>query len=131
MIRVFLDTVGLLAIWDEADQWHAAAEVAMSELTACEFYTSDSVLLECGNASARKPYRSDVVELRSDLLAAGRLLAPSEIELQTAWSSYYQRQHGRAGIVDQISFIVMKRAGISKAFTNDEHYRAAGFLTLF
>jgi len=25
MNAVFLDTVGLLALWDTADQWHAAA----------------------------------------------------------------------------------------------------------
>jgi len=24
MNTVFLDTVGLVALWDEADQWHAA-----------------------------------------------------------------------------------------------------------
>jgi len=27
---VFLDTVGLLALWDEDDQWHAAAEAAFA-----------------------------------------------------------------------------------------------------
>jgi uncharacterized protein len=36
-----------------------------------------------------------------------------------------------AGIVDHISFVVMRRLGMSKAFTNDRHFRAAGFETLF
>jgi hypothetical protein len=25
MNRVFLDTVGMIAVWDDTDQWHAAA----------------------------------------------------------------------------------------------------------
>lgn len=28
MKDVFLDTVGLIAVWDVADQWHAAADAA-------------------------------------------------------------------------------------------------------
>ena len=28
MTAVFLDTLGLLAVWDVSDQWHAAAEAA-------------------------------------------------------------------------------------------------------
>ena len=36
-----------------------------------------------------------------------------------------------AGIVDHISFAVMRRLGIADAFTNDRHFKAAGFNTLF
>lgn len=32
MTAVFLDTVGLLALWDTTDQWHAVAESAFAEL---------------------------------------------------------------------------------------------------
>ncbi len=37
----------------------------------------------------------------------------------------------QAGIVDQVSFIVMRRWGITEAFTNDRHFQAAGFRALF
>ena len=30
---VFLDTVGLLALWDTADQWHALADAAFRTIT--------------------------------------------------------------------------------------------------
>ena len=30
---VFLDTVGLLALWDESDQWHESASYAYELLT--------------------------------------------------------------------------------------------------
>ena len=32
MNAVFLDTVGLLALWDEADQWHGLADRAFTRL---------------------------------------------------------------------------------------------------
>jgi hypothetical protein len=34
-MTVFLDTVGLLAVWDESDPWHPAAQVCFSELLGC------------------------------------------------------------------------------------------------
>lgn len=37
----------------------------------------------------------------------------------------------QAGIVDHVSFLVMRRLGITEAFTNDRHFSAAGFITLF
>ena len=133
MRRVFLDTVGLLAIWDEADQWHLIAESAMVELSRypCEFFTSNGVLLECGNASAKKPYRREVVELRNTLLQSGRILSPTDDELEMAWRAYEKRSNSSAGIVDQVSFVLMRRLRIQEAFTNDEHFRVAGFSTLF
>lgn len=33
--------------------------------------------------------------------------------------------------VDNVSFVVMRRLGITDAFTNDRHFKAAGFNTLF
>ena len=33
--------------------------------------------------------------------------------------------------VDQLSFQVMRRLGLTEAFTNDQHFQAAGFTTLF
>ena len=50
----FLDTVGLIALWDEADQWHAVAQPVFAALLAAHrtLVTTTSVLLECGNAAA-------------------------------------------------------------------------------
>ncbi len=54
MNAVFLDTVGLLALWDTSDQWHHAAEKAFSRLREEKpsLLTTTFVLLECGNAAA-------------------------------------------------------------------------------
>lgn len=133
MSEVFLDTVGLLALWDRSDQWHEAAEQAFSLLseTSPKLLTTTFVLLECGNAAARRPYRAAVDRLRERMESAGVLIAPNEEDWQRAWAAYRKREIGDAGIVDNVSFVVMRRLGITRAFTNDQHFRAAGFEVLF
>ena len=133
MRTVFLDTVGLLAIWDKADQWHDAAERAMKELllARCRLVTSSFVMLECGNAASRSTYREDVSSLREELADFGNLIIPSEDDERMAWDAYVKGKGARAGIVDQVSFVVMRRLALTEVFTNDRHFEAAGFTTLF
>ena len=133
MRSVFLDTVGLIALWDTSDQWHPAAEAAYQLLTATpvRLVTSTLVLYECGNAAARRPYRGDVSDLWDALDASGDLIAPSHDQELRAWTKYAAGKPGSAGAVDHTSFVIMADMGISEAFTNDAHFRAAGFVTLF
>lgn len=133
MNPVFLDTVGLLALWDSSDQWHALAELAFAELarTQTRLVTTTFILLECGNAAARRPYREEVNAMRLALASRGELVIPTAEDWEEAWSAYDRREAGGAGIVDQVSFIVMRRLGLTKAFTNDSHFRTAGLETLF
>lgn len=133
MSTVFLDTVGLIALWDDTDQWHVAANAAYSTLKNSRFkgITTQLVIVECGNSSARRPYRGEVNRLRMKMTAKSRLIVPSEDEWDQAWKAYDRGEAANAGIVDQVSFIVMRRLGIRQAFTHDEHFRAAGFDTLF
>ena len=133
MTAVFLDTVGLLALWDLSDQWHAAAEAAFKELSRrrATLVTTAFILLECGNAAARRPYRTEVNTLREMLERRNEILVPTQREWEMAWRAYHRGDAGAAGIVDHLSFVVMRRHGIQEAFTNDRHFRSAGFTTLF
>jgi predicted nucleic acid-binding protein len=130
---VFLDTVGLIALWERTDQWHDDAVRAMANLKGPDtrLITSTLILLECGNAAARKPYRADVDDLRRNLEHAGDLVVPTDVQILSAWDAYRRGAPGDAGIVDEISFAVMREMGIGEAFTNDRHFKAAGFKTLF
>lgn len=133
MTAAFLDTVGLLALWDASDQWHGAAEEAFHSLDRARapLVTTTFVLLECGNAAARRPYRLAVDRLREKLEGGGLLVAPTTDDWLRAWQAYVRGEAGRAGIVDHTSFVVMRRLGLARAFTNDRHFQAAGFETLF
>jgi hypothetical protein len=130
---VFFDTAGLIAIWNESDQWHALAQPVYAEMRRLrtKAVTTRYVLLECGNTAARQAMRDDVVRLRIRLTKSNRLIDPTDDDWDQAWEAYARGDAGGAGIVDQVSFVVMRRLGIRQAFTNDEHFRAAGFETLF
>jgi predicted nucleic acid-binding protein len=130
---VFLDTVGLVAAWDASDQWHVPAARALARCAeeGVPTVTSALVLLECGNAAARRPYRSSVAKLYAQMQGSGKLIVPTDEDLRLGWERYGTQPPGGPGIVDQISFIVMSRLGITRAFTNDQHFRRAGFEVLF
>ncbi|MBC7855202.1 MAG: type II toxin-antitoxin system VapC family toxin [Pirellulaceae bacterium] len=133
MRTVFLDTVGLLALWDKSDQWHPPADIAFQSLSASgvRLVSSPFILLECGNAAARKPYRTAVDHLRQSLEHSGLLIIPTANEWDEAWIGYCRGDGAGTGIVDQFSFLIMRRLAITEAFTNDRHFEAAGFVTLF
>src|SRR5690606_4106760 len=130
---IFLDTVGLLALWDTSDQWHSAAEQAMDEVIshANRLVTTPHVLYECGNAMSRTNFRTAVCDLRVELNSHGNLIVPTEEEEAGAWASYANNGAGNASIVDHVSFEVMRRLGILESFTNDHHFSAVGLLPLF
>ena len=56
MNDVFLDTVGMIAVWDDTDQWHSGAKAAYDLLFSQgrKLVTTPLALYECGNASARR-----------------------------------------------------------------------------
>ena len=133
MSVVFLDTVGLVALWDKDDQWHSLARTAYEGLVRERrpMVTTTFVLLECGNAAARRPYRLAVDRLRKQMLDEGTLIVPNAEDWDAAWLAYRNGPSSAAGIVDQVSFTVMRRLGLSQTFTNDRHFRAAGFELCF
>ncbi len=130
---VFLDTVGLLALWNQRDQWHGVARKVLDEQVElrARLVTTSSVLFECGNAAARMPFRQSVVTLRDQLFDGGDLLESTREDITQAWIAYGHGEANQAGIVDHVSFAVMRRLGLVRAFSNDQHFRAAGFETLF
>src|SRR5881275_317709 len=99
----------------------------LSSSTGVRLVSSSLVLLECGNAAARRPYRMAVERLRQSLEPSGLFIVPTINEWDEAWKAYVRGDGAGAGIVDQFSFLMMRRLGIKEAFTNDRHFQAAGF----
>ena len=129
MSPVFLDTVGLIAVWDETDQWHSGAAPVYSRLLRERrvLVTTSYVLAECANASARRIFRGAVIELQESLELFGWLIFPGEEDWRRASRAYAAGSSGGPGLVDHLSFAVIRRSGLHEVFTNDRHFRAAGF----
>jgi uncharacterized protein len=62
---------------------------------------------------------------------ADLVIFPTSADWSAAWSAYSRGEADQAGIVDHVSFIVMRRLGVQQAFTNDRHFRSAGLEVLF
>jgi uncharacterized protein len=125
--------VGLIAIWNKTDQWHAAATAAMASvnISGIRLISTPHILVECANAMSRSGLRPQVFALRQRLIRHGKLISPTDAEIDTAWAAYLRDGIGGPGVADQIFFAVMRRLGISEVLTNDRHFKIAGFHTLF
>ena len=68
MKPVVLDTVGLIAAWDQDDQWHEPAALAFQSLKSSRapLLTTTFILAECANAA--RGLRSD----STSMFSAGR-----------------------------------------------------------
>ncbi|MFZ0961309.1 MAG: hypothetical protein WAO35_10430 [Terriglobia bacterium] len=69
--------------------------------------------------------------MRKQMELGHYLIVPTMEDWQAAWLAFERGVADNAGIVDHVSFTIMRRMGISKVFSNDGHFRSAGFETLF
>jgi len=65
------------------------------------------------------------------LIQAGLVITPMPEEIKEAWAAYERGEAEQAGIVDHLSFAVMRRLRLNDVFTNDQPFQAAGFTPLF
>lgn len=133
MTTVFADSVGLLALWNRRDQWHEQAASVFARIVdeGRVLVTTPFVLAECANAAARWRFRDQAVTARRRFEEAGTLIWPTDEDWAAAWGAYERGEAAGAGIVDHLSFQVMRRLGVTEAFTNDRHFAAAGLHPLF
>lgn len=105
MTPIFLDTVGMLAVWDFDDQWHNAADDAYRRIVSARqsVVTTSYILLECGNAAARRTCREDVCILRRTLELRDELIVPTVGDWTNAWDDYrtecWEGRHCRLRVV--------------------------------
>ncbi|MBI2485494.1 MAG: type II toxin-antitoxin system VapC family toxin [Deltaproteobacteria bacterium] len=127
--RFFLDTVYVVALLNEDDQFHISAKTIFSFVReAQEIWLHEGILLEIANHlrftkrqeacgfihECYNEPNTHVVPLNNDLFIEA--VEFYRIHLDKEWS-----------LTDCISFIVMKQNGLSEALTADNHFEQAGF----
>jgi len=129
--KIFVDTLFLVALINRRDQYHQQARELADRFNGYPLLTTDAILLEFGNALARN-YKNEAVDLIEYFLSAEEAeifrLTPELFDKAFALYKSYRDQSW--GLVDCISFVVMREANVTQALTCDRHFIQAGFQTL-
>ena len=129
--QIFIDTLFVVALINPRDQYHAKATELAAKYEDHSFLISDAVLLEIGNGLARN-YKEEAIKViegffDSEEVEIVRLT--SEL-FERAFELYKKYKDKDWGLIDCISFVVMKEAGVNQALTFDQHFEQAGFEAL-
>lgn len=129
--QIFVDTLFVVALINQRDQYHQRAAELADRLEGYPLLTTDAVLLEIGNALARG-YKNEAVEIIEEFFASDEveIVRLTRELFEKAFTLYKSHKDKGWGLVDCISFVVMKQAGVSQALTFDQHFVQAGFQAL-
>lgn len=127
----FMDTFAWLALANRSDHFHASAWTTFRRLrdTHWRFITTNLVLIELINSLSSHSCRQNTVQFVSHVQTSPSVtvVVVTEEIYALAWTLYRQRIDKDWGITDCTSFQIMSMLGITQAFTNDQHFKQAGF----
>lgn len=132
--KIFLDASYVIALSSQSDQYHNKAKIIAEQLEdkGTSLITTRAVILEVGNALAKRGYRDAAIKLISALETDINIeiISLSEELYKRAFQLYQERRDKEWGITDCISFVVMKDYDLVKSLTTDKHFQQAGFQAL-
>lgn len=132
--EVFLDTAYAIALSSKTDQFHNKAILLAGQLREQQIriVTTRAIMMEIGNAFSKQRFRSIAIKLLQsmDNNQDIEIIPFSEHLYQQAFNLYCQRNDKQWGLIDCVSFTVMKDRNILESLTNDDHFRQAGFIPL-
>jgi uncharacterized protein len=128
---MFVDTGAFLARYVERDQHHRAAKAAWSKLRkgTPRLFTSNFVLDETFTLLARRTRYDFAAEKARSLLTSKVLtiLRPEHDDELRAVDRFEKLADQRVSFTDCVSFVLMRRARLTRVFGFDRHFRDAGF----
>ena len=129
--KIFVDTLFIVDLINKRDQYHQRALELAQKFENYPLITTDAILLQVGNALSSN-YKSEAVELMETFLNSDDIevirLNPELFE--EALNLYKQHQDKSWGLVDCVSFVVMKQNKVTQALTFDKHFIQASFQAL-
>jgi predicted nucleic acid-binding protein len=134
MRAVFADTCYWIALLNPRDQTHDIAIRVSKGLTDYSTVTTDEVLTELLNYfGARGPYFRNAAAMlakRMQVDPSIQILPQTRDGFLAGLRLYVARPDKGYSLTDCISMEAMRRQGLSKALTNDEHFAQEGFSCL-
>lgn len=128
-MSVFVDTSALLALLDEDDRFHKAAASAFTLFRAerATLVTHNYLAVEAIALVHRRLGGARAADLMRGFLPELEMIWIDEATHATTASAYLAALPGRHSLVDFVSFEIMRRHGLTRAFTFDADFRSAGF----
>ena len=128
---IFVDTGAFIARYIRQDNQHGRARRAWAEIerSRSRCFTSNFVLDETFTLLGRRASYPFAAERARSLLrsAALTVLRPDLDDEETAVDVFTKLADQRVSFTDCVSFVLMRRHRIERAFTFDRHFAAAGF----
>lgn len=128
LAEVFVDTSFVVALVNKNDQHHSLALNQANQFAGKRLITTDAILLEIGNALSRN-FKRESVEIIEDFLTSVdvQVIHLDPALFRKAFDLYKSHSDKSWGLIDCVSFIVMKELGITDALSADRHFEQAGF----
>ena len=129
--RTFVDTLYIVALVNERDEYNEKANELVEIYDNQPLLVTDAVLLEIGNSLARN-HKQKAIEIFEEFFVSEEveIVRLDETLFNNAFKLYKTRADKSWGLVDCISFVVMKEHDITDALTCDKHFVQAGFRAL-
>jgi uncharacterized protein len=131
VLKIFIDTSYIIAIINERDQYHNQALNLANLYLDHPIVVTDSIILEIANSLSRR-YKTEAIQVIEEFLSSEdvEVVRLTIDTFEQAFNLYKTRQDKEWGLVDCISFTVMKDRNISRVLTFDQHFTQAGFQML-
>ncbi len=126
-----IDSSFVVALVNPKDENHEKALKLSVEFDRRPMLITDVILLEIGNALARG-FKIESIDAIEGFLASNEVevIRLDEILFEKAFELYKSQADKTYGLVDCVSFVVMRDHDISAALTYDRHFVQAGFRAL-
>ena len=132
--RLFLDTSYAIALSSVRDKHNPLAISLAKEIedNEIQLLTTRAILLEIGNALSKLRHREAAIALLNSIERDEKIeIVPiSESLYKKGFDMFRRRKDKEWGIIDCISFVVMKERGLDEALTTDHDFIQAGFKVL-
>ncbi|WP_148221094.1 type II toxin-antitoxin system VapC family toxin [Thermococcus barophilus] len=129
---IYMDTGTLIAFFDKGDKNHeiAVSYFESSVLKGAKFVVGRPVLVEFLNGASKVNGKRVAIQLKNLICSSKYILIEDETEedWEKAWRLFekFKDQDGM-DLVDCLSFAIMERLEITKAFTFDSDFATYGF----
>ena len=128
-MNIFIDTSAFLAVLDRSDRNHTYANpfwvqiISREEVLLCHNY----ILVETSAVLLRRIGMKAVRVFEQDIIPVLHIIWVTKEVHSAAVSAHLMADQRSLSLVDCLSFEVMRRTGVLKAFAFDRHFRDYGY----